>query len=125
MADPRATRRRRISTAGAAVLCALAAASTLAAIPSGAFGGAQVASTHTVTLSSVRFHPGALNIGRGDRVRWLWRERGTAHNVTFAGFHSRTQTSGSYTVRFTRSGTFSYRCTIHVREGMRGKIVVH
>jgi plastocyanin len=45
--------------------------------------------------------------------------------VTFAGFHSRTQTSGSYTVRFTRSGTFNYRCTIHVREGMRGKIVVH
>ena len=125
MADPRATRRRRISTAGAAVLCALAAASTLAAIPSGAFGGAQAASTHAVTLSSLRFHPGTLNIGRGDSVRWLWRERGTAHNVTFAGFHSRTQTSGSYTVRFTRSGTFSYRCTIHAREGMRGKIVMH
>jgi plastocyanin len=45
--------------------------------------------------------------------------------VTFAGFHSRTQTSGSYTVRFTHSGTFDYRCTIHVRQGMRGKIVVH
>ena len=125
MADRRPARRRRIGPAGAAALGALAAASTFAAIPGGAFGGAQVASTHTVTLSSVRFHPGALNIGRGDRVRWLWRERGTEHNVTFAGFHSRTQTSGSYTVRFTRRGTFNYRCTIHVREGMRGRIVVH
>jgi plastocyanin len=125
MANPRAARRRRISTAGAAALGALAAASTFAVIPSGAFEGAQVASTHTVTLSSVRFHPGALNIGHGDSVRWLWRERGTEHNVTSAGFHSRTQTSGSYTVRFTRSGTFSYRCTIHAREGMRGKIVMH
>jgi plastocyanin len=28
-------------------------------------------------------------------------------------------------VRFTRTGTFSYRCTIHEAEGMRGKIVVH
>jgi plastocyanin len=125
MADPRAARRRRISPAAVAALGALAAAGTFAAIPSGAFGGAQAASTHTVTLSNVRFHPGALNIGRGDSVRWLWRERGTEHNVTFSGFHSRTQTSGSYTVRFTRSGTFNYRCTIHVREGMRGKIVVH
>jgi len=78
-----------------------------------------------VTLSSFRFHPGTLSIRRGDSVRWLWRERGTEHNVTFAGFHSRTQTSGSYTVRFTRSGTFNYHCTIHVALGMRGKIVVH
>jgi plastocyanin len=114
-----------MSPASAGALGALAAASVLAAIPSGAFGGAQAASTHTVTLSSMRFHPGTLNIGRGDSVRWLWRERGTEHNVTFAGFHSRTQTSGSYTVRFTRSGTFNYRCTIHVALGMRGKIVVH
>jgi plastocyanin len=109
----------------AAALGALAAASAFAAIPSGAFGGAHTAGTHTVGLSGKRFHPGTLNIRRGERIRWLWQERGTEHNVTFAGFHSRTQRSGSYTVRFTRSGTFNYRCTIHVREGMRGKIVVH
>ena len=124
MAVPRAARRRRIRAAGAAALGALAAASTFAAIPGGAFGGAHAASTRTVTLSSLRFHPGTLNIGRGDSVRWLWRERGTEHNVTFSGFHSRTQSSGSYTVRFTRSGTFNYICTIHVRQGMRGRIVV-
>jgi plastocyanin len=124
MADARAARGRGIAAASAAALGALAVASAFAAIPGWAFGGAQPAGTHTVTLSSLRFHPGTLTIGRGDSVRWLWRERGTEHNVTFAGFHSRTQTSGSYTVRFTRSGTFNYRCTIHVRLGMRGKIVV-
>jgi plastocyanin len=111
--------------ASAAALAALAAACAFAAIASGALGGAHTASTRTVTLSGLRFHPGALNIGRGDSVRWLWRERGTEHNVTFAGLHSRTQRSGSYTVRFTRRGTFNYLCTIHVRQGMRGKIVVH
>jgi plastocyanin len=90
-----------------------------------AFGGAKTASSHTVILKNTRFHPGTLTINRGDSVRWIWGERGTEHNVTFNGFHSRTQTSGSYTVKFTHSGTFSYRCTIHESEGMRGKIVVH
>ena len=27
--------------------------------------------------------------------------------------------------RFTHSGTFNYHCTIHFREGMVGKVVVH
>jgi plastocyanin len=116
--------RRRRGAAGAAVLGALAATSAFAAVASGALGGAQSAGTHAVALSGVRFHPGTVTISRGDSVRWLWREPGTVHNVTFAGFHSRTQASGSYTVRFTRSGTFNYICTIHVRQGMRGKIVV-
>jgi plastocyanin len=28
-------------------------------------------------------------------------------------------------VRFNRKGTFNYHCTIHVEEGMRGKLIVH
>jgi plastocyanin len=95
-----------------------------AALPAAAFGGAHGAASHTVTLRQFRFHPGTLTIRRGDKVTWLWRDQ-TEHNVTFHSFHSRTQESGSYTVRFTRSGTFNYRCTIHAEEGMRGKIVVH
>jgi plastocyanin len=100
---------------------------TGAAIPAiaPAFGGAQTASSHTVILKGVRFRPGTLTINRGDSVRWLWRNEGNEHNVTFHGFHSRTQETGSYTVKFTHSGTFNYRCTIHESEGMRGKIIVH
>jgi len=107
-----------------ATLSSLAAVSAITAIPSGAFSGAHTAASHTVTLKNIRFHPGTLAINRGDSVRWLWRDGRTEHNVTFPGFHSRTQASGSYTVRFTHRGSFSYHCTIHVREGMRGKIVV-
>jgi plastocyanin len=104
-------------------LLALAiAAATL--IPAAAFGGAAAASSHTVTLREFRFHPGTLTIRRGDSVTWVWRDN-VEHNVTFHGFHSRTQESGSYTVRFTRAGTFSYHCSIHVSEGMVGKILVH
>lgn len=104
-----------------------AAAATAAAIPAGAFGGAgaRTAASHTVILKNVRFHPATLSIRRGESVKWVWGDRESEHNVTFHGFHSRTMTSGSYTVKFTRQGTFNYNCTIHVSEGMKGKIVVH
>jgi plastocyanin len=95
-----------------------------ALVPAVAFGGAGTASTHTVVLKDLRFHPVTLSINRGDSVTWLWRDH-EQHNVTFHGFHSKTKETGSYTIRFTHSGSFSYRCTIHEAEGMRGKIVVH
>jgi plastocyanin len=92
----------------------------------GAGGGdARSAGDHTVTLKNLAFHPGTLDIDRGDSVTWVWRDGETEHNVTFHGFRSRTQAQGSYTVRFAHTGTFSYECTLHVAEGMRGKIVVH
>jgi plastocyanin len=110
--------------ASLAVLAALAVAAALALIPSGAFGGAGAASGHAVTLKEIGFHPATLSIRRGESVTWLWRDGGLEHNVTFHGFHSRTQGHGSYTVRFTRRGTYSYECTIHVALGMKGKIIV-
>jgi plastocyanin len=109
----------------ASLLAAVAVASAMAMIPAGAFGGARAANGHSVVLKEFGFHPGTLDIRRGDSVKWLWRDGGVEHNVTFAGFHSRTQGNGSYTVKFTRRGTFNYRCTIHVALGMRGKIIVH
>jgi plastocyanin len=105
------------------LLTAVAAAG-LVLIPTAAFGGARAAGSHTVTLKNVRFHPGTLTINRGDSVTWSWHGREGEHNVSFRGFHSRTGSSGSFTVRFTHSGSFAYVCTIHVAEGMRGKIVV-
>jgi plastocyanin len=109
-------------TRGALVALALAAA---ALIPTAAFAGASAASTHTVTLKNTAFHPGTLSIKRGESVKWVWEDGETEHNVTFKGMHSRTQAHGSYTIRFEKLGTFSYDCTIHVAEGMKGKIVVH
>jgi plastocyanin len=107
-------------------LLAVAAAAAVL-IPTVAFAGgdARAASTHTVTLKDIAFHPGDLSINRGDSVTWVWRDGETEHNVTGHGFHSRTQAHGSYTVRFTHDGTFSYDCTLHVAEGMKGKIIVH
>jgi len=109
--------------AAVALLAALALGSA-GAVPALALSGARAARSHTVTLQEFRFHPGTLNINRGDSVTWVWRDQ-VEHNVTFHGFHSRTQVHGTYTVRFSHAGAFNYHCTIHVEEGMRGKIVVH
>jgi plastocyanin len=106
---------------------AVATAAAVTAMPLSAFGGAsaRTASSHTVILKNIRFHPATLSIRRGESVRWVWEDGKTEHNVTFHGFHSRTTTSGSYTVRFTQQGTFDYSCTLHASEGMKGKVVVH
>jgi len=94
-------------------------------IPALASAGGQAASTHSVVLKNIRYHPSTLSIKRGDTVRWLWEDKGTEHNVTGSRFKSKTMSKGSFSVRFTRAGTFNYHCTIHVSEGMKGKIVVH
>jgi plastocyanin len=114
----------------AATLAAAAGAAVAAAASDGmgaqaASTGAQAASTHTVTLKNIRFHPGSLTIKRGDTVKWVWRDGPTEHNVTGSHFKSKTMAKGSFSVRFTKRGTFDYRCTIHGKEGMTGKIVVH
>jgi plastocyanin len=108
-----------------AILAGLAIAAAMPALPALARGGARTASTHVVTLKDIRFHPATLNIDRGESVRWVWEDGGIEHNVTFHGFHSRTQATGSYTVEFAKRGTFSYDCTLHVSEGMKGKVIVH
>lgn len=114
----------RLRTLAGATGAALAAASA-SALPVGlAQGGAHASSGHTVVLKNLHFNPATLSIRRGDTVTWLWRDGSTQHNVTGSGFKSRTMSHGSFTVRFTRRGTFSYHCTIHVSLGMRGKIVV-
>ena len=112
--------RMRVNALSAIVVTAALAV----AIPVGAFGSASASGTHVVTLHEFRFHPATLKIHRGEKVKWVWRDE-VEHNVTFSNrTHSATQEKGTYTVRFTRAGTFNYKCTIHFREGMVGKIIV-
>jgi plastocyanin len=110
----------RSRTLGGA-LAALAVAAC-AAIPAFASGGAHGASGHTVTIQHSRYIPGTLTINRGDTVTWLWRDGRVNHNVVAKEFHSKVQSKGSFTVRFTRSGSFAYMCTVHPK--MSGRIVV-
>jgi plastocyanin len=104
---------------------ALVAASAAATIPTVALGGAHAARVHVVTLKNIRYNPSSLSINRGDSVKWVWEDGEIEHTVTFRTKHSPLQAHGTYTIRFTRSGTFAYHCTVHGHEGMRGKIIVH
>jgi plastocyanin len=110
------------TTAGA--IATLAAAAAVAIPAASAQSGAHSASRHTVVLKNIRFHPSTLSIHRGDTVTWTWRDAPTEHNVTGKGFKSRTMAKGSFSVRFNKKGTFNYRCTIHGKEGMTGKVLV-
>ena len=82
---------------------------------------AHAAATTTVTLKDISFKKSTVKIAKGGSVKWVWKDGDTPHNVTFATKHSKTQKSGSYTLRFARAGTFNYHCTIH--PGMDGKVV--
>ncbi|MGH2879163.1 MAG: cupredoxin domain-containing protein [Solirubrobacteraceae bacterium] len=118
---------RSRALAGALATTALLGAAAIPALGAGGGGGtgAHTSAVHDVTLSHIRYHPGTLSIKRGDTVTWLWRDNGTEHNVTGGSFKSKTMTHGSFSVRFTKAGAFNYHCTIHGKEGMVGKVVVH
>lgn len=84
------------------------------------------AATRTVVVKNIDFSVKTLRIKRGDSVRWLFRDGRTPHNVTSKGSprfrSSSTRQGGSYTVRFTRRGTYRYVCTIH--PNMRARVIV-
>ncbi|MCA1689713.1 MAG: amidase [Actinobacteria bacterium] len=67
-----------------------------------------------------------VTVKKGQSVTWRWTGR-NPHNVTVASgpmrFASKTQTSGSFSHKFTKSGTYSILCTIHA-PGMKMKVVV-
>jgi plastocyanin len=112
-----------VGAPAAAVMSPLAQAGSGPRPPAGSPGAvARDASSHTVVLKGLRFHPGTVTIDPGESVTWVWQDGAIEHNVTARGFHSRTQAHGTFTVRFTHAGTFSYHCTIH--EGMVGKVIV-
>ena len=75
-----------------------------------------------VDVVDFAFRPQSLHVKKGATVTWAWK--GSAmHNVTFRSLnkHSKTQSRGSFRLKFARSGTFHYMCTIH---GFTGTIVV-
>lgn len=109
----------RTCTAFAAL--ALLAAPTAALASHGADDG-RAAAVKEVELEDFAFKPATVRITKGQTVVWKWRDGAVPHNVTFAGFASTTKSTGTFRHRFTRKGTFSYRCTLHAN--MRARVIV-
>jgi plastocyanin len=105
---------------------AVLVASPVAAVPAAGAHRATEAGTTTVVLKNIDFSRHTVRINRGDSVRWRFADAGVSHNVTSRGRphfrSSQSMLTGTYTVRFTRPGTYRYVCTIH--PNMRGRVIV-
>lgn len=93
----------------------LAAAALVAALVVPAQGAS------SISVKDNFFSPKSKSVKKGSTVKWSWAGR-APHNVTFRSTHSKTQTKGSFSLKFKNKGTFGYRCTIH--PGMVGTIKV-
>ena len=88
-----------------------------------------LAATKTVTVGDDFFvRKGAtptVTINKGDTVKWVWKGK-HKHNVfETAGpvhFHSPSRTSGSFSRRFTKAGTYTLVCTYHAGMTMKLKV---
>jgi plastocyanin len=95
--------------------------SAVVAVPAAGAGTAT-----TVVIKNIDFSQHTVRIHRGESVRWRFADPGVSHNVTSRGRphfrSSRSMLTGTYTVRFTRPGTYRYVCTIH--PNMKGRVIV-
>ena len=101
------------------VISSIAAAGIVAAVAAPAAG-----SGPTVKVADYKFVAKTIHIKKGATVTWKW-VGSDPHNVTFNGFHSKTQSTGSFRHTFRKAGTFKYLCTIHGKSfAMHGTVVV-
>ncbi|MEV4422400.1 plastocyanin/azurin family copper-binding protein [Patulibacter sp. NPDC049589] len=102
--------RTRILTASAA------AVSTVAVIAVLAVPGSDAAATKTVEVDDFHFSPASVTVKRNTTVKWIWVGK-AEHDVEVVkgpkDFHSKVMTTGSYTKKFTKKGTYRIDCSIH------------
>jgi len=87
------------------------------------------AATTEVKIKDYFFKPDKVTIDKGDKVRWLWRGD-DEHNVaikkpgtTNIAIASAFKTSGRFTHRFRKVGTWKIHCENHPGR-MRMKVIV-
>lgn len=103
-------------------------AALLAIGAGGVLGTAAASSAATVRIKGIDFSPHTLTVRKGTTVTWkfLDGDTDTPHNVASRGTKrfrsSATKQDGTYSVRFTKTGTYRYVCTIH--PNMKARIVV-
>jgi plastocyanin len=106
---------------------AIVGAIAFAAVAAAPASATDVAKTPTVSitgssLNDYAFSPTKVHVKKGGKVKWNWSSN-APHNVTFSklGQASDDMSSGSYSLKFKKPGTYKYECTIH---GFKGKVVV-
>ena len=68
-----------------------------------------------------------MNVDKGTKVRWVWRGK-SVHNVKVtkgpATFGSPTKSSGTFSKRLKKAGTYTLVCTVHGAKDQSMKLVV-
>jgi plastocyanin len=68
-----------------------------------------------------------VTVSKGTRVKWVWRGE-NSHNVKVVRgpvkFGSSTKSSGTYTKKLRKRGTYTIICTIHGADDQSMKLVV-
>lgn len=113
----------------AAVLAACGSSSSGGSTGTGSSGSSGTSSTRgpTVIIKDYGFHPSTLTVKVGTKVTFT-NEDSVTHNATSSGgsggpINSGTLLDGhSYTVTFTKPGTYDYICTIHPY--MKAEVIV-
>jgi amicyanin len=94
----------------------------------GALAPAAAAGGTTVTISGFAFHPSTLTVKAGTKVTFTQEDGSVQHNVRSTGTGAKTLNSPnlskgqSYTITFTKPGTYTYICSIH--PFMKGTVTV-
>ena len=101
----------------------------VAACGSSSSGGTPAAGPNTVTIKGFAFNPSTLTVPVGTKVTFVMEDSGVQHNVTSTGSgatsfaNSPNLSKGqSYSVTYTKAGTYTYKCSIH--PSMLGKVIV-
>jgi plastocyanin len=102
----------------------------VAVVAAGAIGTSALPSS-AVDVAKIRmkdnfFMPKRIRVEKGTRVKWVNRGSNPHTTTSTTGrWDSGTLSPGdAFARRFRKRGTFKYICSIHVGEGMRGKVVV-
>jgi plastocyanin len=106
--------KRRVATLAVAALLAGGLGGT-------ASGGAKAPGKAKVDAVDFVFVEDKVKIRKGGKVTWRFVEG--RHNVKGKGWKSPTKSSGTYSRKFKKTGTYKYRCTLHP-PSMKGVVKV-
>ena len=93
-------------------------------------GGAQQVTIHAT--DGFRFEPASVTAHTGALTVTLVNDTSYPHNLSVADLHTTSETvtggtgtnTSTFTLTFSRPGTYSFVCTFHSSAGMRGQFVI-
>lgn len=114
--------RQRVAVTAVTGLLGLGAVACTATSEAATASPADSADGATISVEQMEFAPTSITVPAGSTVAWEWNSGAIAHDVVGDDFASEVQTSGTFSHRFDRPGTYSYYCSLH--PNMTGTIEV-